>query len=455
MSSATDLSQFVKELEAMTKPSASLNETVVPITEESVSSEASSSVKQLKLLVVTTHPNQINGYSKVAYNLLQQLNKPWLKVTVFGTHRLATADLNRTVPSTMKVIDATAQDKEKEKLAGFGLAELPGTIRAEKPDVVLIYNDLSIVCAYIESMRNTFENRAFKLWAYVDTVYPAAPQAMIDMMNRDVDRIFCFTKTWKESLKAQGITRPIDVMNHGVDPQQYRSIPRDVARQTLGLPKDMFLFTSVNKNIPRKRLDLLVIAFVKLIVRFPMKPLYMLMVADHGDRGGFQLFNIFSRELKAHGASIDLYGNRLLITAKDTCYKDDDINLLYNAGHVGVSCAEGEGFGLCSFEQMAVGVPQIVPAINGYTEYCNEDNSILVKPSYRCYVPSAYHSVAGEANMVKPEDVADAMERYVINEELRTRHGRLAKEKVLGYTWEKAVAPLLKRLKNQLEEDED
>lgn len=455
MSSATDLSQFVKELEAMTKPSTSLNETVVPITEESVSSEASSSVKQLKLLVVTTHPNQINGYSKVAYNLLQQLNKPWLKVTVFGTHRLATADLNRTVPSTMKVIDATAQDKEKEKLAGFGLAELPGTIRAEKPDVVLIYNDLSIVCAYIESMRNTFENRAFKLWAYVDTVYPAAPQAMIDMMNRDVDRIFCFTKTWKESLKAQGITRPIDVMNHGVDPQQYRSIPRDVARQTLGLPKDMFLFTSVNKNIPRKRLDLLVIAFVKLIVRFPMKPLYMLMVADHGDRGGFQLFNIFSRELKAHGASIDLYGNRLLITAKDTCYKDDDINLLYNAGHVGVSCAEGEGFGLCSFEQMAVGVPQIVPAINGYTEYCNEDNSILVKPSYRCYVPSAYHSVAGEANMVKPEDVADAMERYVINEELRTRHGRLAKEKVLGYTWEKAVAPLLKRLKNQLEEDED
>lgn len=455
MSSATDLSQFVKELEAMTKPSASLNETVVPITEESVSSEASSSVKQLKLLVVTTHPNQINGYSKVAYNLLQQLNKPWLKVTVFGTHRLATADLNRTVPSTMKVIDATAQDKEKEKLAGFGLAELPGIIRAEKPDVVLIYNDLSIVCAYIESMRNTFENRAFKLWAYVDTVYPAAPQAMIDMMNRDVDRIFCFTKTWKESLKAQGITRPIDVMNHGVDPQQYRSIPRDVARQTLGLPKDMFLFTSVNKNIPRKRLDLLVIAFVKLIVRFPMKPLYMLMVADHGDRGGFQLFNIFSRELKAHGASIDLYGNRLLITAKDTCYKDDDINLLYNAGHVGVSCAEGEGFGLCSFEQMAVGVPQIVPAINGYTEYCNEDNSILVKPSYRCYVPSAYHSVAGEANMVKPEDVADAMERYVINEELRTRHGRLAKEKVLGYTWEKAVAPLLKRLKNQLEEDED
>lgn len=453
----SDLSQFVKELDAIIQSSSSnpvieSEQTTVAIAPMST---AESSTKKLKLLLVCTHPNQVNGYSKVVYNLLQQLDKPWLNVTVFGTQRLAGADLGRTLPSSMKVIDATALDKEKEKFAGFALSELPNTIRTEKPDVVLIYNDLSIICAYMEAMRNTFDNRAFKLWAYVDTTYPSAPQAMLDMINRDVDRVFCFTKSWKESLKSQGITRPIDVMNHGVDPHMFRPIPREVARQNLGLPKDMFMFTSVNKNIPRKRLDLLVMAFVKLIIRFPMKPIFMLMVADHGDRGGFQLFNIFSRELKSHGASVDLFGNRLLITAKDTCYKDEDINLLYNSGHVGVSCAEGEGFGLCSFEQMAVGVPQIVPAIHGYTEYCNEDNSILVKPSYRCYVPSAYHSVAGEANMVNPEDVADAMEQYVINEELLKRHGRMAKEKALSYTWEKAAAPLVKRLKALMDEEDD
>jgi glycosyltransferase involved in cell wall biosynthesis len=463
-----DLSQFVKELDAMIQQSSSSpsNEIVVPpsavsaspntvASPSSVPAVVESNGKKLKLLVVTTHPNQINGYSKVIYNLLQQLNKPWLQVVVFGTQRLAGAELNRTIPSSIKLIDASAQDKEKEKFAGFALSELPNTIRAEKPDVVLIYNDLSIICAYIEALRNTFEHRTFKLWAYVDTTYPSSPQAMIDMINRDVDRVFCFTKSWKDSLKAQGITRPLDVMNHGIDPQMFRPIPREVARQNLGLPKDMFLFTSVNKNIPRKRLDLVVIAFVKLIIRFPMKPIFLLMVADHGDRGGFQLFNIFSKELKAHGASIDLYGNRLLITAKDTCYKDEDINLLYNAGHAGISCAEGEGFGLCSFEQMAVGVPQIAPAIHGYTEYCTEENSLLVKPSYRCYVPSAYHSVAGEAHMVRPEDVADAMEQYVVNEELRTRHGRLAKEKALSYTWEKCAAPLVKRLKALLEDEDD
>jgi hypothetical protein len=81
---------------------------------------------------------------------------------------------------------------------------------------------------------------------------------MMDLLNRDVERVFRFTKSWKVVIKAQGITRPVDVMPHGIDLKQFRTIPRDLARQTLGLPKDMFLFTSVNKNISRKRLDLLV-----------------------------------------------------------------------------------------------------------------------------------------------------------------------------------------------------
>jgi glycosyltransferase involved in cell wall biosynthesis len=227
-----------------------------------------------------------------------------------------------------------------------------------------------------------------------------------------------------------------------------------LARQQLGLPKDIFLFTSVNKNIPRKRLDLLVISFVKLMVRFPTKQIYCLVVADKGDSGGFSLFEIFAREIKLHGGSVDMFGNRLMITSKDTCYRDEDINLLYNCGDVGVSCAEGEGFGLCTFEQMSIGVPQIVPEINGYTEYCNENYSLMIKPSLRCYIPLAHHSVSGEAQLVDPEVVSKAMERYVFDENLRKLHGRLGKEKVSEYTWEKAAAVLVKRLKSLQEEEE-
>ena len=430
----SDLAQFVSELNSIIQP-------------------AEESSKKVKLLIVSTHTNQINGYSKVVLNLLQQLaTHSWLQLVHFGTQKMVNADLNRTVPSSVKQIDATALEKEKQ--TGFAFSELPAVINSEKPDIVLIYNDLAVIGTYIESIRKAIENRPFKIWAYVDLTYLAPPQPMIDILNRDVERVFCFTKGWKDVIKASGITRPVDVLNHGVDSLMFRSITKEVARQQLGLPKDVFLFTSINKNIPRKRLDLLIISFVKLIVRFPTKNIFMLIVADKGDQGGFPLFEIYAREIKVHGGSVDMFGNRLLITSKDTCYRDEDINMLYNCGDAGVSCAEGEGFGLCTFEQMSLGVPQIVPDINGYNEYCHSDNSLMVKPAMRAYIPQAHNSVTGEAQLVSPEDFSKAMERYVFDEDLRRLHGRLAKEKVATYTWSKVSSTLVKRLRAAQEEDE-
>jgi len=455
-----DLSNFVNELNSIIKTSPSVVQSVAPSLSSSVAqpvaplvAPAEKQLPQVKLLIVSTHANQVNGYSKVAFNMIKHLaTLPWLQIVHYGTQTLVNADLGRAYPQNVKVIDATALDKEKQP--GFALSELPAIIQQEKPNVVFIYNDLSVICAYIESIRKVIENRYFKIWAYVDTTYQQQPQAMIDVLNRDVERIFCFTKTWKDAIKTQGITRPIDVLPHGVDSTMFRSIPKELARQSLGLPKDVFLFTSLNKNIPRKRLDVLIISFVKLMVRFPTKPIFCLIVADKGDRGGFALFDIFAREIKLQGASVDMFGNRLLITSQDTCYKDADINMLYNCGDAGLSCAEGEGFGLCAFEQMSVGIPQVVPEINGYTEYCTPQNSLLVKPTVRYYIPQAYNSVTGEAQMVNPEDMAKAMERYVFDEDLRKLHGKLAKETVLGYTWDKSLSVLVKRLDAQREEED-
>jgi len=455
----TDVSAFVNQLQSVLQ--GTVASSANPVVNPSSATVASGPVavapapvgKQIKIMIVSTHTNQMNGYSKVAHNLIQQLSAhSWISVVHFGTQKMISADLGRPYPSNVKVIDATALEKEKQ--AGFALVELPAVIQSERPDVVLIYNDLSVICAYIEQIRKVIEQRFFKVWAYVDMTAPAAPPAMIDVLNRDVDRVFCFTKSWKEVIKSQGITRPVDVIPHAVDPAMFRAIPRDVARQTLGLPRDVFLFTSVNKNIPRKRLDLLIIAFVKVMTRFPLKNLFLLIVADKGDRGGFSLFEIFAREIKREGGTVEMFGNRMMITSKDTCYKDEDINLLYNCGDVNISCAEGEGFGLCTFESMYLGVPQIAPAIHGYTEYCNEKNSLLVKPTLRAYLPQAYGPVTGEVQLVDPEQVAAAMERYVGDDALRAHHAKAGRETCAAYTWESATAVLVKRLQALREEDD-
>ena len=455
-----NIDDFVKQLNsvinpATPEPSPTVFSSVPPSTNTVLgpANVSESQGKKIKVLIVSTHINQVNGYSKVTFNILQQLAVlPWISLVHFGTQKLANGDLGRKYPTGVKVIDGTAM--EKQKMAGFAFSELPGVITSERPDIVLIYNDLSVICGYIEEIRKAIQNRFFGLWAYVDSNYKSQPQPLIDILNRDIERIFCFTKYWKDEIKSQGITRPVDVMNHGINTQMVHPIPKELARQSLGLPKDVFLFSSMNRNTSRKRLDLLVMSFVKLIVRFPIKPIFMLVVADKGDKGGYQLFEIFSRELKLAGATTDTFGNRLLITSSNTCYKDDDINLLYNCADVGVSCAEGEGWGLCSFEQMSVGIPQIVPEIGGYTEYCNNNNSIMVKPKMRYYIPQAHNTVTGEAQIVDTEDVAKAMERYVFDEDLRKLHGKLAKEKISEYTWDKCCSTLIKRLKALQEEDD-
>ncbi len=455
-----DINNFISQLNAVINESGSkevstnsehvVNSATVP---SPTQLETVKPPKNVKILIVGTHTNQINGYSKVLHNIINQLaSQPWISITHFATQKLAAGDLGRKYPTGVKVIDGSAL--EKNKMLGFSFAELPQIITSEKPDVVFIYNDLAVTCGYLEEIRKSKCNRTFKIWAYLDTVSKPFPQGMIDIISRDVDRVFCFTKTWKEQLKSQKLTRPVDILNHAVDTKVFRTIPHELARATLGLPKDVFMITSLNKNIPRKRLDLLISSFVKLIVRFPMKPIFMLLVADKGGNGGYPLFEIFENELKHAGAAVETFGNRLLITENNKCYKDEDVNLLYNCGDIGVSCAEGEGFGLCTFEQMALGIPQIVPNINGYTEYCNDQNSIIIEPKIRCYTPHAHSTMSGEAHIVDPDDVAKAIEKYVFDEDLRKLHGSKAKEKTTGYKWGDVCAILIKRLREVQENDD-
>ena len=429
-----EINEFVQVLNSVINPNQDNTQQLTSTDNVTTSTLKPVSSKKIKVMIVSTHLNQVNGYSKVTMNLINQLaNIKWIQVVHFGTQKISNADIRRKYPTNVKVIDGSSL--EKDKTVGYSFAELPSVILSEKPDVVFIYNDIAVVCAYIEEIRKTITNRFFKIWAYVDLVYESPQQALIDVINRDVERIFCFTKLWKDN-------------------KSLKNIPRELARQSIGLPRDVFLFTSLNRNIPRKRLDLLIIAFVKLIIRFPLKNILLLIVSNSNDKGGFNLFEVFSRELKLAGGSPDIFGNRLLITLDNNRYTDDDINLLYNCGDAGVSCAEGEGFGLCTFEQMSLGIPQIVPKLTGHLEYCNDENSLIVKPKFRYHIPQAYNTVTGEAHMVDPDDVSKALERYVFDEDLRKLHGKLGKEKVSEYTWEKCCSILVKRL-TALQEEED
>ena len=430
-----------------------------PTSSTSSSVDVSSTDKKLKLLFVGTHAHQFTGYSKITYGFMKVLAElPYLSVTHFGFQKNPSIPPNyRPYPPNIRVLDAAAMEAQSlppgtPPQQGFGYNILPNTIRQENPDVVMIYNDMSVVTRFLEEIRKSGIPRTFKIWLYVDQVYNYQPQMYLDIINRDADRVFTFTSYWKDCLKKQGITRSIDVLGHGFESKVFVPANKKDIRKKMNLPEDGFIIMSLNRNQPRKRYDLLIMAFTELVVKYPTKPIFLMCICDKGEKGGWWLFELFSRELRLRNVPVERFGNRLMIANQDMAFRDEDINLFYNLGDIGISTAEGEGWGLCNFEQMGVGIPQVVPNIGGFKEFCNANNSVLVKPKHRFYLPMAYSPVSGEAESCDPHDICLGIEEYLLDSEKLKKHGEEARKTVLTYTWEKVMENFVKRLKQEHED---
>ena len=415
-----------------------------------------SSQKKLKFLLVSTHCHQYTGYSKVSHGLIRQLAKvPWLSVTHYGFQKFPQqkfADNFRPYPSNVDIIDAAAGEQPFEQ--GFGFKQLPKVIEQMKPDVVMIYNDMSIVGKFIIDIEKSNIPRTFKIWVYCDQVYNTQLQGYLDMLNLKAERIFAFTTGWKQCLKDQGITRPIDVILHGFESDVYKQLPRADIRKQLKIPEEAFVYLNVNRNQPRKRYDILIMAFAELVVKYPTKPIFLMCICDKGEKGGWWIFELYQRELKLRGVNVEMFAGRLMLSSQDMVFTDDDINVFYNLADAGVNSADGEGWGLCNFEQMGVGVPQVVPRIGGFKEFCKADNSVLVEAKHKYYLPMVYSPVGGEAWAMDPHDLCLGMEDYVLDSEKLKAHGVAARAAVLGYTWERAAEPLIRRLRQEKEDKE-
>ena len=456
---AEEVPSFFKTLEQQLKKESDKPENVLDLSKigfGSIVAKPTETVVQnkLKFLIVSTHMHQFTGYSKVSHNMILELSKkPWIKVTHFGFQKMPEVPQGyRPYPSNVEVYDAALNERPPQQ--GFGYAQLPDFIRRNEPDVIMVYNDLSVVARFLEEIRKSGIPRTFKLWVYCDQVYNTQLQPFLDILNRDADMVFTFSKFWKKCLKDQGINRPIDVITHGFDKEKFFPVPKELVRKQMNIPMDRFIFLSLNRNQPRKRYDILIMAFVELVCKYPTKPIYLLCVCDKGEKGGWDLFGLYKRELMLRNIPMEQFGDRLMVSSTDMSFRDEDINMFYNAANVGINTADGEGWGLCNFEQMGVGVPQVVPDIGGFKEFSSSSNSVVVKPKFRYHLPMVYCPVGGEAQACDPHDVCLGMEEYVMNSSKLEEHGKAARETVLKYHWPSCLSNLVKRLERE-KEDKD
>jgi glycosyltransferase involved in cell wall biosynthesis len=408
----------------------------------------SSSFAPLKVLLFGTHPKQFNGYSKVVYELAKELAKrpQDIRLTIFGFQNFYTNAAHRNdLPANVTLYDAFALEEPKKN--GFGIPQVTPFVLQERPDVVVVYNDMVVVSQVVQQLLRVPEaERSFKIVVYMDQVYLNQKKEYVQFTNAHADHVLLFTPYWEQVIRGQGLTKPTGVLRHGINPQTYFPIPKKLARQFYGLRPDDFIVLNLNRNQPRKRWDTCLKAFAEVVSRHPGKPIKLLIAT--AVTGAWNLLEVYERELVKRGLTLEQGMAHLILFDNPQKVSDEDTNILYNVADIGINTCDGEGFGLCQFEQAAVGVPQVVPRLGGFQDFFDASCAELIEPCLAYYVDNTRDAVAGEALLCNYRDFADAIERYYLDPARRAAHGAAARARIVGgYGWEGIAAEFIEQMR--------
>jgi len=437
---------------------------------------------KLRVMFCGTYPiGQSNGYSRVVYYISKYLGlKDDIELTIYGFQNFqqtAGSDMRKDISSNVKLHDALATEEPRRN--GFGEKEVATYLKANPQDIVIIFNDLTVTAMLVNTIMSElspFQRKQFKLVSYIDQVYPYQKKEFISMINTHFDGVIAFTPYWRKIAREIGIrkTLPCYVFPHGFDHNIYFPIPRKLARTFFSISEDVFTILNLNRNQPRKRWDHTMMAMADVIKRYydlvteyninvtkpgseetpkdsknqkskksnkhqsPPQPIKL--VIGTAPAGSWEIMDVLEHELKLHGVPFEFGKECIVCIPNPQQLSDRDINILYNACDIGLNTCEGEGFGLCQIEHLAVGSPQVVQRIGGLQEFLTNDNSILVDTKLRYYIDKHRDPIGGIAEVGDPKDFADAIWKYYTDKKLLEKHSKAGRINILQhYRWSTVV----------------
>lgn len=397
----------------------------------------------VRVVICGTHPTQYNGYSKVVYELAKYIGSYTnIELHIFGFQNFYDGKehkVERQLPKTVTVYDAFFNEEPKSK--GFGETLIVDYLNRIQPDILIIYNDLVVITTLLDEIEKKLPSRRFKIYPYIDIVYQNEKNIMIEKINSIVDGGIMFTEYWKNTIVNQGFTKQLFLLEHGFNTDQYYPVPKHLARQFFNLSEEDFVIVNLNRNQPRKRWDICMMVFVKFVAMNRDKRIRMIIAASMN--GSWDLIDIMISETRKYGMSLDDIKKHLVIMQNPQQLTDFDINVMYNAADVGINTCDGEGFGLCNFEQAGVGVPQVVPNIGGFKDFFDNDNAIVLDPKWSFYCDHSRDFVSGEAQICAVDDYVKGLQFLMDNPESRKAMGEKARSTIVNnYLWKDKGAQL-------------
>lgn len=205
----------------------------------------------------------------------------------------------------------------------------------------------------------------------------------------------------------------IQIIPHGVDTQTFLPLDardaslrgREWAKRHLFEARpdlwNAFVVLNANRNQPRKRMDITLLAFALFAQR--KRDVALLFHTEPESRG----WNV-----PALARQLGIAERVVLTMASADAHSASDfhLNLVYNSADVGLNTATAEGWGLVSMEHAATGAAQVMPRHTALAEIW-AGAAELVESTV-----AVVHSAAlNREYIVSPEAVAAALERLYAN----------------------------------------
>jgi glycosyltransferase involved in cell wall biosynthesis len=303
-----------------------------------------------------------SGFAKCTHEILDTIKNTW-DVTVLGiNYRGDPHEYNYPIYPCYSGGDL------------FGIKRIPELVDKIKPDIIVVQNDPWNFPSYIKAAGNV----------------PVVGFIAVDGYNcrgkdlNGVEHAIFWTKFAEKEAIQGGYTGSTAVIPLGVDLSIYKPRDRKEVIREAKLPEKLdnyFIVGNVNRNQPRKRLDLTISYFAEWIKSKKIEDAFLyLHVAPTGDFG-------YDVEQLASYYNI---ANRIILAEPEIGkgINEKSMAATYSLFDVQMTTSQGEGWGLTTMEGMACGVPQIIPDWSALGEWAKDYaypvpcTDILVTPNF-------------------------------------------------------------------------
>jgi len=371
----------------------------------------------VKLLWIGDSPTVSTGFGRVSQGVLEGLYQT-------GRYDISVLGINHQVGDPHRYEGMFKIYPARSMGNVYGFNRVQEVISKVKPDYIVINNDLWIASEYVKDIP---ENNRIIVYSPVDAL-PVQSEWLeaIDKVNA---RVVTYTEFAKNGIQsARNIN--VNVIGHAVDTDEF--YPIDDARKFMAnINPDIFIVQNVNRNQPRKRLDLFLKAMKLWLERLPKSDRENVNFYYHGTLKdvGWNLAQLAQRW------GID---DRLLISDQTNLSPAQGVNLptlckIYNCADVHVMTSMGEGFGLSPFESAACGVAQVVPSHSACKELW-EGRGELINISHWEVLTGGVNT---EGGIIDVEHLVSILDNLYHNREKTKEYGKMAYEYVQReeFTW--------------------